>query len=59
LLQNGKYQAKREWQAIVYDIRTCFWEDADDIAGRLLGLRLVGVLPTRHKDGEGTKFPRW
>lgn len=37
----------REWQGILHDIRTSFWEDADDIAASLLSLRLVAALPAR------------
>jgi hypothetical protein len=37
-----------KWQTFVYDIRTSFWEEADDIAGRLLSLRLAGALPHQH-----------
>ncbi|HEX7848683.1 MAG TPA: hypothetical protein VF470_03430 [Sphingomicrobium sp.] len=40
-----EYRAEEEeWQSFVDDIRTSFWEEADDIAGRLLSLRLVGAL---------------
>jgi hypothetical protein len=34
----------KEWQAIVHDIRTSFWE-ADDIAVGVLSLKLAGALP--------------
>jgi hypothetical protein len=44
MLRNGE---RSHWEAIVYDIRTAFREEADDIAGRLLSLRLVGALPAR------------
>lgn len=50
--RNGEIGENREWQAIVYDIRTSFWEEADDIAGRLLSLRLVGALPPRRQGEE-------
>jgi len=33
-----------EWQSFVEDIRTSIWEEADDIAARVLSLRLVGAL---------------
>jgi hypothetical protein len=33
------------WQAFMHDIRTCLWEEAEDIAARVLSLRLVGALP--------------
>ena len=45
----------KKWQTFVEDIRTSFWEEADDIAGRLLSLRLVGVLPAGRQDGEGRR----
>jgi hypothetical protein len=37
--------SNRKWQAFVDDIRTSLLEEADDIAARLLGLRLIGALP--------------
>lgn len=40
------YQAdEEEWQSFVDDIRTSLWEEADDVAARVLSLRLVGALP--------------
>jgi len=43
---------EEEGQTVVDDIRTSFREEADDIAGRLLSLRLIGALPPR-RQGEG------
>jgi hypothetical protein len=40
-----------QWQAIMYDIRTCLWEDAYEIAASLFSLRLIGYLP-KVSDGE-------
>ena len=39
------YPAEEEkWQSFVHDIRTFIWEEADDVAARVLSLRLVGAL---------------
>lgn len=35
---------EKEWQSFVHDIRTFIWEEADDVAARVLSLRLVGAL---------------
>ena len=42
--------AAGKWQPFVHDIRNCFWEEADDIAARLLSLRLIGALPSRSQN---------
>jgi hypothetical protein len=34
-----------KWQTFVDDIRTCLWEEADDVAARVLSLQLIGALP--------------
>ena len=36
---------EEERQSFGHDIRTSIWEEADDVAARVLGLRLVGALP--------------
>jgi hypothetical protein len=36
---------EEEWQSFVYDTRTSMWEEAEDVAARVLSLRLVGALP--------------
>jgi hypothetical protein len=37
-------------ETFVDDVRTSFWEEADDVGGRQLSLRLVGTLPPRPQE---------
>jgi len=52
----GKFESSPKvgsWQTFVDDIRTSFWEEADDVPGRLLSLKLVGhCLPAAKAKGE-------
>lgn len=43
-LSEFQQRKKCEWQAIVYGIRTCFWEEADDIVSRPLSHQKLHAL---------------